>query len=156
MAENPAQSVKPPTDPTIGCRVPPEVRDDIDRLRDVYTDGLTPDGRATRSAVLRAILAQGRPMLDRDTVIAVRALAAREGVEMPEAWRRVIAAGLGTPTPDPEAGGIDLDITEAQVARVEALARERGWTTPDTFRRLLAAGLAALTAEPAKGKRVPK
>lgn len=135
--------------------MPPEVRDDIDRLRDVYTDGLSPDGRATRSAVLRAILAQGRPMLDRGTVIAVRALAAREGVEMPEAWRRVIAAGLGAP-PAPEAGGIDLDITEAQVARVEALARERGWTTPDTFRRLLAAGFAALTAEPAKGKRAAK
>ena len=94
MTDPAPPSVKPPTDPTIGCRVPPEVRDDIDRLRDLYADGLTPDGRATRSAVLRAILSQRRTLLDRDTVIAVRALALREGTDVSEAWRRVIRAGL--------------------------------------------------------------
>lgn len=69
----------------------------VDHAADIVArvkDALTRDGHATRSAVLRAILSQGRALLARDHVLAVRGLAQRDGVDMAEAWRRVVEAGL--------------------------------------------------------------
>ena len=78
----------------VACRLDPDLLADVDALRPLYPDALTRDGHATRSAVLRAILSQGRALLTRDHVLAVRGLAQREGVDMAEAWRRVVEAGL--------------------------------------------------------------
>lgn len=142
----------------VSTKVPPAQRARLEQLASSFPNA---DGtRGNLSAVLRTWLDLGEVLYEPGRVRKVRALAEAAGGAVAETWAKLVDAGLAalssTPTPDPEAGGIDLDITEAQVARVEALARERGWTTPDTFRRLLAAGFAALTAEPAKGKRAAK
>lgn len=95
MDENAAPSVKKPKEPTVGCRVDPGLFAELDALRGLYAEGFTPDGRTSRSAVLRAILSQGRALLDHGNILAVRAIARREGIEVTEAWRRVITAGIG-------------------------------------------------------------
>ena len=89
---NPAVVAKPKP-PIIGCQVTPQFRDRIDGLRDLFV-GLTPDGRANRSTILRAILSQGEALLDREYILGVRGIAKRDGIEMPDAWRKVIAAGI--------------------------------------------------------------
>jgi hypothetical protein len=86
--------VKRKKPPTIGAQATPELIAKYDALRDLYADGLTPDGRASRSAVVRAVLAQGEALLDRGNILAVRAIAKRLGVDVTESWRRVITSGI--------------------------------------------------------------
>lgn len=99
MAENPAGSVIPDPKkkpPTIGAQVTDAFKAAVDDCRDLFPDPLSPAGRASRSGVIRALLEQGLPMLDRANVHAVRAIARREGVDDAAAWARVIAAGIAT------------------------------------------------------------
>ena len=95
MSDPPPPSVKRKKPPTIGAQATPDLIAKYDALRDLYADGLTPDGRASRSAVVRAVLAQGEALLDRGNILAVRAIAKRLGVDVTEGWWRVISAGIG-------------------------------------------------------------
>ena len=45
-------------------------------------------------AVLRRPLKLFRQLHDREFILGVRGIAKREGIEMPDAWRKVISAGI--------------------------------------------------------------
>lgn len=79
--------------PRVFARVPKEIHDRIDALRDEYprTDG----GRGTMTDVVKSFILDGEPLMDPalrsrlDVVRKARGLATRA-----EAWRVVIMAGL--------------------------------------------------------------
>ena len=97
MDEKPAKSVKQPDrDPVVACRVTEEFRCELDASRDLFPDPTTPTGRASRSGVMRVLMQQALPMLDRANILAVRAIAKRDDTEASEAWRKVIVAGIAT------------------------------------------------------------
>lgn len=94
MSETPPPSVKAPKPPVIGCQVTVEFRDLVDHARDLFPDAMNPSGRTSRSGVMRVLMAQALPMLDRGNILAVRALAKRLGCDDVGAWSKVIASGL--------------------------------------------------------------
>lgn len=116
MAENPAGSVIPAPKkkpPTIGAQVTDAFKAAVDAARDLFPDPLSPTGRASRSGVIRVLLEQGLPMLDRANVHAVRAIARRAGADDATGWAMVIRAGIAAlgsggekspPHPTPRSG----------------------------------------------------
>lgn len=107
MAEIPAGSVTPAPKkkpPTIGAQVTDAFKAALDACRDLFPDPLTPSGRASRSGVIRLLLEQGLPMLDRANVHAVRAIARREGLDDAAAWHRVILRGIAASEKSPREG----------------------------------------------------
>jgi len=106
MTEKPAESVTPAArkkPPTIGAQVTDAFKAAVDAARDLFPDPLSPTGRASRSGVIRVLLEQGLPMLDRANVHAVRAIARRAGADDATGWAMVIRAGIAALAPG--AGG---------------------------------------------------
>lgn len=78
--------------PVVGARVPIQLRDKIDALRDLFPSA---DGNETsRSDVLRAMLLQAEALFDAPAIRAVREVAVTYGWDVRAAWARVISEGI--------------------------------------------------------------
>ena len=94
-------------DPGIWARVPKALFDEINELRTRWSDSL--EGRpASMSLVVRALVMEGRPMMDHALRSRAEALRSARGWSMDVVWRHVLEAGLSllerevpdAPTPD--------------------------------------------------------
>lgn len=76
----------------ISAKVDDDVIAALDDLKPLYPGADGAD--ASRSSVIRGLLADGLGHLPTDAHEGVRGIAARLGVSRAEAWRRVVAAGI--------------------------------------------------------------